>query len=188
MAEDGRTITELLRRLRADEPGALDELMPLIYAELHRLAARHLRGERPGHTLCPTELVSEAYLRLMQGSHPEPNDRAHFFAIAARTMRQILVDHARKRNAAKRGDGKRPATLDEALVAVDQPEMVIALEEALSALEQQDERKARVVEHIHFGGLTQEEVAAVLGVSVNTIARDLRFAEAWIGKRLRNES
>jgi RNA polymerase sigma factor (TIGR02999 family) len=177
-------VTLLLRDWRAGDRAALDELIPKIYAELHRLAAKYLRGERVDHTLRPTDLVSEAYLRLADGEHPDWNDRVHFFAIAARTMRQILVDHARKRNAVKRGDGERPVTLDEGLVAVDRPEAMIALDEALSALETFDERKARVIDLHYFGGLTHQEVAEVLGVHANTVARDLRLAEAWIHRHL----
>jgi RNA polymerase sigma factor (TIGR02999 family) len=187
MAEGARTVTLLLRSWRAGDRAALDELIPLIYDELYRLAAGYLRGERPGHTFRPTDLVSEAYLRLADASQPEWNDRVHFLAIAARTMRQILVDHARKRNAAKRGDGARPVTLDEQLIAVERPEAMIALDEALSALEKFDERKARVIELHYFGGMTQDEVAGVLDVHVNTVARDLRLAEAWIQRHLHGD-
>ena len=179
-----RTVTLLLRDWRAGDRGALDDLMAVVYAELHRLAAGYLRGERPGHTFRPTDLVSEAYLRLADGATPELNDRVHFFAIAARTMRQILVDHARKRNAAKRGDGMQAVTLDERIEAEGRPTEVIALDEALSALEAIDERKAKVIELHYFGGMTQEEIAAALDVHVNTVARELIFARAWIHSRL----
>jgi RNA polymerase sigma factor (TIGR02999 family) len=188
MGEEARTVTLLLRDWRAGDRAALDELMPQVYAELHRLAAGYLRHERPGHTLRPTELLSEAYLRLVGSGHPEWNDRVHFFAIAARVMRQILVDHARKRGAGKRGAGERPATLDEQIAAVDRPEELVALDAALVALGAFDERKARVVELHYFGGLTQEEIAAVLDVHVNTIARDLRVAEAWLHRELSAET
>jgi len=181
---EARTVTALLRDWRDGDPAAADELLPLIYAELHRLAARHLRGERPGHTLRPTDLVSEAYLRLSGGAQPEWNDRVHFFAIAARTMRQILVDHARRRRADKRGGGERPITLDEAVADAGRPGDLLALDEALVELARFDERKARVIELHYFGGLTQDEVAEVLGVHVNTVARDLRLAEAWIHRHL----
>ncbi len=187
MDEGPRTVTMLLRDWRAGDRAAFDEVIPLIYGELHKLASGYLRGERAGHTLRPTDLVSEAYLRLADADHPEWNDRAHFQAIAARTMRQILVDHARKRNAVKRGDGEQPITLDEGLVTVERPEAMIALDAALSALEEFDERKARVIELHYFGGLTQEEVAGSLGVHVNTVGRDLRVAEAWIHRHLRGE-
>ncbi len=187
MKEGAKTVTLLLRDWRAGDRAALDELIPLIYAELHRLAAGYLRGERADHTFRPTDLVSEAYLRLAEGTHPEWKDRVHFLAIAARTMRHILVDHARKRNAAKRGDGERPVTLEEGLVAVERPEAMIALDEALSALEKFDERKARTIELHYFGGMTQEEVAGALEVHVNTVRRDLQLAEAWIHRHLRGE-
>lgn len=174
----------LLRDWRAGSDKALEELMPLVYAELHKLAASYMRGERPGHTLRATDLVGEAYLRLADGTKPEWNDRVHFFAIAARTMRQILVDHARKRQAEKRGSGDRPITLDEGVVGTDRPEELLALDEALDALKRQDERKARAIELHYFGGMTQEEIAGVLDVHVNTVARDLKLAEAWIHRHL----
>jgi RNA polymerase sigma-70 factor, ECF subfamily len=179
-----RTVTLLLRDWRAGDRGALDDLLPMVYAELHKLAAGYLRGERPGHTFRPTDLVSEAYLRLADGAAPESNDRVHFFAIAARTMRQILVDHARRRKAGKRGDGQAPVTFDDDVVGAGASADVLALDEALAALEAQDERKARVVELHYFGGMTQEEIALALDVHVNTIARDLVFARAWIHRRL----
>ena len=182
-----RTVTMLLRDWRGGNESALQELMPLVYAELHKLAASYMRGERAGHTMRPTDLVGEAYLRLAEGTQPELNDRVHFFAIAARTMRQILVDHSRKHNASKRGSGDRPITFDEGLVGGDRPEELLALDDALEALGKFDERKARAVELHYFGGLTQDEIAGVLGVHVNTVARDLKLAEAWIHRHLRGE-
>jgi RNA polymerase sigma-70 factor (ECF subfamily) len=178
-------VTSLLRDWQRGDRSALDELMPLIYDELHRLASHYLRGERPGHTFRPTDLVSEAYLRLALSDHQTAwSDRVHFFAIAARSMRQILVDHARKKTAGKRGAGERPVTLDEGLVGSDRHDELVAVDEALEALSKEDERKARVVELHYFGGLTHDECATVLGVHVNTIGRDLRFAEAWIQRHL----
>jgi RNA polymerase sigma factor (TIGR02999 family) len=182
-----RTVTMLLRDWHGGDREAFDELMPLVDAELHRLAASHLRGERPGHTLRPTDLVSEAYLRMADGAQPDGwNDRVHFFAIAARSMRQILVDHARKRTTAKRGSGDRPITLDENAIPTDRPEELLALDEALEELAKFDERKARAIELHYFGGLTQDEIATALAVHVNTVARDLRLGEAWIHRRLRD--
>jgi RNA polymerase sigma-70 factor (ECF subfamily) len=178
------SVTGLLHAWRAGDRGALDALMPLVYGELHRLAAGHLRGERPGHTFRPTELVAEAYLRLAAGHAPETHDRVHFYAIAARVMRQVLVDHARRRNAGKRGDGEAPVTLDEDVVGGAGTTAVLELDEALAALAALDERKAQVIELHYFGGMTQEEIAAALDVHVNTIARDLTFARAWIKRRL----
>src|SRR5687768_9966681 len=134
MSDRPRTVTVLLRDWRGGDQSALDALMPLVYAELHKLAASYMRGERAGHTMRATDLVGEAYVRLAEGTQPDLNDRAHFFAIAARTMRQILVDHARKRSAEKRGSGDRPVTFDEGLVGAERPEEIVALDEALEAL------------------------------------------------------
>ena len=184
MAEVARTVTVLLRAWRSGDRGALDELIPIIYGELHRLAGTFLRGERPGHTFSPTDLVSEAYLRLGSAQPEQWNDRVHFFALAARAMRQALVDHARRRTAGKRGGGERPVTLDEQLVAAGRPEELLLLDEALTALAAEDERKARVVELHYFAGLTQAEIALALEVHANTVARDLRFAQAWLQRRM----
>ncbi len=180
---EGKTVTLLLRAWRAGERTALDELMPIVYDELHRLATRYMRGERDGHTFRPTDLVSEAYLRL-GGASPEWNDRLHFFAVAARSMRQVLVDHARKRDAGKRNAGVRPAALDERIAASDRPAQLVALDEALAALAGFDARKARIVELHYFGGLSKGEIAELLGVHHNTVGRDLRIAEAWLHREL----
>lgn len=177
-------LTDLLRAWRRGDRAAFDEIVPLIYDELRRLAIFHLRGERPGHTFSPTELISEAYLRLMGGTGLELHSRAHFFAIASRSMRQILVDHARKRCADKRGAGERPVAFDEMLVATDRPWELVALDDALEDLAKFDERKARVTELHYFGGLTQEEIAAVCDLHVNTVSRDLRLSQAWLRARL----
>jgi RNA polymerase sigma factor (TIGR02999 family) len=184
-----KTVTVLLREWHGGDSEALDQLMPLVYSELHRLAARYMRGERAWHTFRPTDLVSEAYLRLADPSQAQAgwNDRLHFFAIASRTMRQVLVDHARKRDAVKRGDGARPVTFDEAKIVSEAPEDMLALEEALAALEKLDDRKARAIELHYFGGMKHDEIAEVLGVHVNTVARDLRFSEAWILRHLRGQ-
>jgi len=182
-----KTVTLLLRDWRSGDQAALDELLPLVYAELHKLASRHMRGERANHTLHATDLVSEAYLRLADAGHQEWNDRVHFFAIAARTMRQILVDHARKRNAGKRGDGERPVTFDENAAAAERPENLLALDEALTALAKLDDRRARVLELTYFAGMKQDEIAAAIDIAVSTVARDLRFAEAWLCSYMREE-
>jgi RNA polymerase sigma-70 factor, ECF subfamily len=176
----------LLREWRAGKQEAFDELVPLVYGELHRIAYAHLRGERSNHSFKPGDLVSEVYVRLAQAEDaPELEDRVHFFAIAARTMRNILIDHARARTAAKRGDGARPVTFDEALVAGDErSDELVALDDALKALALLDERKARTLELHYFGGMTQTEIAEALGVHINTIARDLRLAEAWIHRHM----
>lgn len=180
-----KTVTRLLRGWREGNQAALDELLPLVYDELHRLAASCMRAERPDHTLRPTELVSEAYMRLVDGDPLDLSDRAHFYAIAARTMRQVLVDSARKRCASKRGSGERPITFDDVRVASDRPEDLVALDDALSAFARRYPRQAKTVELVYFGGFTQEEIAAMHGVHVNTVARDLRFAEAWVSDYLR---
>jgi RNA polymerase sigma factor (TIGR02999 family) len=181
-------LTSLLRAWQRGDRAAFDEIVPLIYDELRRLAAFHMRGERPEHTFGPTDLISEAYLRLAGGAQLEFKDRAHFFAIASRSMRQILVDHARKRCADKRGAGERPAEFDETRVAIDRPWELVALDGALEELTKFDERKARVTELHYFGGLTQDEIAAVCDIHVNTVARDLRLAEAWLRSRLRADA
>ena len=185
VASDAHNVTVLLRDWREGDLDALDKLVPIVYGELRRLAATFLSSERPGHTLRPTDLVSEAYLRLIGAEPHQLNDRAHFFAIAGRNMRQILVDHARKRGRAKRGGGETPVTLVDNVIAADRPEALIALDDALVALEAIDARKAKAIELSYFSGLSQAEIADVLGVHVNTVARDLKLAEAWIHRHVR---
>ena len=178
-------VTTLLRAWgQRGDHAAFDKIWPLIYDELQRLAVRLLRRERSGYTLAPTDLIHEAYLRLAGGMQLEFKDRAHFFAIAARCMRQILVDRARRRRAEKRGSGNRPAVLDENRIAVEWSWDLVALDDALEELAKHSERKARVIELHYFGGLTQEEIATVCDVHVNTVARDLRFSEAWLRRHL----
>jgi RNA polymerase sigma-70 factor, ECF subfamily len=169
----------------ADSGDSLNELTKTLYEELHKIASGYMRVERPGHTLRPTELVSEAYERLAKGAAFRFKDRAHFCGIVARVMRQVLVDAARKRRASKRGGGERAITFNDAQVSTDQPENLIALDEALSALARKYERKARVVELFYFGGLSQEEIAVMFNVHVNTVARDLDFAESWVNRHVR---
>lgn len=177
-------VTHLLRAWSAGDEGALDRLIPVVYDELRRLAAGHMRRERPGHTLTPTALVSEAFLRLSGGEHPTYEDRVQFFAVAARHMRRILVDHARRRTAGKRGGRDRPVTLDEEMVSGSRPDDLVALDDALAALEALDPRKARTVELHYFGGLGHKEIGAALGVHENTVARDLRLAQAWLHREM----
>jgi RNA polymerase sigma factor (TIGR02999 family) len=183
MSETRARITGLLRAWRDGDAGALDRLGTLLHAELRRLAAAHLRRERRGHTFTPTELVSEAFARLL-GAEVDWTDRIHFIAAAAQHMRRILVDHARKRRAEKRGGGERAVTLDEALVGSQRPHALLALDDALNALAAHDERKARVIELHYFGGMTQPEIAALLEIHVNTVARDLRLAQAWLAREI----
>ena len=175
----------LLRGWRDGDRGALDELLPLVYAELRAIADAYMRRERADHTWRPTDLIGEAYLRLAGADGPELEHRAHFFGIAARTMRQILVDHARHHRRAKRGGGEAVVPLDEALVGVERPDALLALDDALTALAKLDERKARCVELHYFAGLTQQEIGNVLDVHVNTVARDLKLGELWLHRELR---
>jgi RNA polymerase sigma factor (TIGR02999 family) len=183
------TVTQLLQEWRDGRREALDRLVPLVYDELRRRAGARLREERPGHTLAPTALVHEAYLRLV-GADVDWQDRVHFFAVAARLMRQILVDHARTRNRVKRGSGARPVTLDEAVAvtpAAASPALV-DLDDALADLARQDERKARVLELHLFAGLTYEEIGTALSLSPATVHRELRLARAWLERELRHRA
>jgi RNA polymerase sigma factor (TIGR02999 family) len=184
-----RTVTDLLRAWGDGDLAAVDELVPMVYGELRRQARRCMRAQEPGHTLQTTALVHEAYLRLIGQSHVEWKSRAHFFGVAAKAMRSILVDHARARNAAKRGGAARPVTLSEAsdIEAASDTERgvdVLALDEALSRLDELDPRKGRLVELRYFGGLGIEEAAVVLGVSPATVKREWTTARAWLKREL----
>jgi RNA polymerase sigma-70 factor, ECF subfamily len=178
-------VTALLRAWGDGDASALEALLPLVERELHRLAERYMRGERPGHTLQPTALVNEAYLRLVQVSAVRWQNRAHFLAMAARTMRRILVDMARARDYQKRGGRAPRVPLDDVDVAApDAGADVVALHDALEALTLEDARKGQVVELRYFGGLSVEETAEVLAVSPETVMRDWRFAKAWLSRAL----
>ena len=182
-------ITAFLRQWSDGDRTALDRLVPVVYDQLRRLAHDRLRDERPGHTLNTTALVHEAYIRLVDVREVRFRDRAHFLAMAARVMRRVLVDYARSRNALKRGTGVVPAPLEEALLVPDAVVGVVEeLDDALERLEVEDERAARAVEHRYFGGLTLEETAEVLAVSVSTVKGDLRFARAWLARELGDEA
>jgi len=185
MAEPlSQEVTRLLIAWRRGEPAALDELIPLVYDELRRIAAHYLRQERRGHTLQTSALVNEAFLRLI-GQTVDWRNRAQFFGIAARLMRQILVDHARHHGRAKRGGGQIQVALDEALdVAKTRDADLVALDEALTALAQFDPQQSRVVELRYFGGLTIAETAEVLGVSDSTVEREWNLARAWLLREL----
>jgi RNA polymerase sigma factor (TIGR02999 family) len=177
-------VTDLLAASRRGDPAAFDQLLPLVYDELHVVAERHMRGERPEHTLQPTALVHEAFLRLA-GVNVPYEDRSHFIRAASQAMRRVLVDHARARNAAKRGGNLR-VTLDESLVPQDDGVVdLLVLDDALSRLAAAEPRWARVVELRFFGGLEVVEVAAALGISTATAKRDWQFARAWLAKALR---
>ena len=178
-------LTRLLLAWRDGEPGALDRLAPLVYDELRRQARRQLHGERAGHTLQPTALVHEAFLRLVEQRRAQWQNREQFFAVASRAMRRVLVDHARARMAAKRGDGQTLVALDEARAPSASPGVdVLALDRALDRLAGLDPRQARVVELRYFGGLTAPETAAALDVSLATVNRDWAMARAWLFREL----
>ena len=178
-------MTALLTDWSRGDAGALDQLVPLVYAELRRIAARQLRGERSNHTLQPTALVNEVYMRLVDQRQVAWQDRAHFLGVAAQSMRRILVDHARRRDAGKRGDGAAAVSIDNAreiAAAGDLP--LLALEDALARLEALDPGLARIVELRAFAGLTIDEAAHVLGVSPSTAKRSWRTAKAWLNREL----
>lgn len=183
------SISRLLKRSRDGDREAMSELVPLVYHELRRIAASYLRSQRPGHTLQPTALLNEAYIRLAGAEVQQWNGRTHFFATAAAIMRNILVDHARERQAEKRGGGVTPLPLELARNhAAETPAHLVALDEALRALAAFDERKARVLELRYFGGLSVEETAEVLGISVATVGREARFAAAWLKREIDGET
>jgi RNA polymerase sigma factor (TIGR02999 family) len=177
-------ITALLEAWREGDQTALEKLTPIVYKELHRLAGRYMRGERPGHSLQTTDLVNEAYMRLVDYKRMHWQNRAHFFAVSAQLIRRILVDHARRRNL-KRGAGIRHVSLDEVAVAGGgRSADLVALDDAMKALAQVDPRKERVVEMRFFGGLSVEETAEVLKVSTVTVMRDWSTAKAWLYREL----
>ena len=178
-------VTNLLIELKNGNRDAESRLMPLVYGELRRLAGLYMRGERPGHTLQATALVHEAYLRLVGHEDVDWQNRAHFFGVAANLMRRILVDHARAKQAKKRGGGDQKVSLDQAvLVRPEAPEQFLALDEALERLAKRDPRQARIVELRYFGGLSEEETAEVLEISVRTVKRDWNVARAWLYQQL----
>jgi RNA polymerase sigma factor (TIGR02999 family) len=179
-------ITSLISRSRDGDRSALDELVPLVYAELRRIAAGYLRQERPNHTLQPTALVNEVYLRLVGADHPDYLDRTHFLGVAAYLMRQVLTEHARRRQAAKRGSGLAPIALNEALdFSPERATTVIALDDALTALAAVDADQARLVELRFYAGMTAEEIATLTGISVHRVRYRLRTALAWLHREVR---
>lgn len=188
MTENAGDATQLLRAFGRGEPEAAEKLLPLVYAELRSLAAGYFRQERPDHTLEPTALVHEAFMRLVDQTDVAWKDRTHFFAVAATAMRHILTDHARKRNAAKRGGNWERITLADAVTPpVESSIDVVALDNALTRLAALDTRKHRIVELRFFGGLTVDEVARVLEVSRTTVESDWRGAKAWLSLELSKE-
>jgi len=188
MAASPQQVTQLLVAWGSGDTAALDELMPLVYEELRRLAHQCMSRERPGHTLQTSALVNEAYLRLVDQKNIHWQDRAHFFGIAARLMRQVLVDHARKRRYAKRGGDARRVPLDEAMIVSEERAAdVVALDEALKSLAEIDPRKSQIVELRFFGGLSIEEAAEVLKVSPGTIMREWTLAKAWLRREMTSD-
>ena len=183
---DAGALTQMLARWEAGDRDALAELIPAVYDDLRRIAKHHLAGERAGHTLAPTALVNEVYLRLGNYDNISWQNRAHFFAMASKIMRRVLVDYARKRHAAKRGGNESAVTLLESRQADGRVEEVdlIALDEALTKLEALDERQCQVVQMRYFGGLKNDEIATVLGVSVPTVKRDWAVARVWLRRAL----
>jgi RNA polymerase sigma-70 factor (ECF subfamily) len=183
-------VTELLSQYRAGRREALDQLVPVVYGELRAIAARYLRGEWAGHTLQPTALVHEAYMRLVDQREVEWQNRAHFFGVAAQIMRRLLVDHARGRNRRKRGGGLLMVPLEENDVAGPAPDEgldLVALDDALERLTALSPQQARIVELRYFGGLSIEETAEVLGVSTMTVKRGWAMARAWLHRELSGE-
>lgn len=186
-AQDPRDhhVTRLLHDWARGDQQALERLTDLVYPELHRIASQHLRRERQGHTLQPTALVSEAYLRLVQQPDKQWNDRGHFFAVAARIVRNVLVDHARARDAGKRGAGAMTVMLTESSAKVPAPEVnLLDLDTALRELERLDPQHSRIVELRYFAGLSVEETAAVVGVSESSVKRDWVLAKTWLRRRM----
>ncbi len=178
-------VTQLLTDLQIGRPGAADELLPLVYQELRRIAAAYMRRERPDHTLQATALVHEAYLQLVDQTRVDWKNRAHFFGVAAQLMRRILVEHARAHQAQKRGGGAGKIALEEVAAAFPQKDLtLVALDDSLQQLEKMDPRQSRVVELRFFGGLTTEETAEVMGISTATVEREWRAARAWLHSQL----
>jgi RNA polymerase sigma-70 factor, ECF subfamily len=181
----GGQVTEFLRAWSDGDRAALDRLTPIVYDELHRLARRYMKGERPGHSLQTTALVNEAYMRLVDYKRMNWQNRAHFFAVSAQLMRRILVDHARRRNL-KRGGGVQHVSLDQtAMVGSERAADLVALDDAMNLLGKLDPRKVQVVEMRFFGGLSVEETAEVLKVSAPTVMRDWSTAKAWLYRELK---
>ncbi len=185
MSVPQQDVTQLLHNWQKGDEAAMNQLMPLVYDELRKIAAAYLHREGAAHTLQTVELVNEAYLRLIDQSRVNWQSRSHFYGIAAQMMRRILVDHAREKQAAKRGSGAAPVTLDDALnVSARRDVDILALDDALQTLAQFDPRQSRVVELRYFGGLELTEVAEVMGIAVSTVKRDWNLAKAWLYHQL----
>jgi RNA polymerase sigma-70 factor (ECF subfamily) len=188
MDSDGDQVTQLLKAMHAGDAQAAENLLPLVYAELHRLAKAYMRRERPDHTLQATALINEAYLRLV-GEDVDWNSRAHFIGVAANVMRRVLVDYARSRNAEQRGGGlQRVEMQDELAISTEQLDEVEQLDEALKKLEKENPRQARVVELRYFGGLSVEQIGALLQIAPRSVKRDWALARIWLFRELRPEA
>jgi RNA polymerase sigma factor (TIGR02999 family) len=184
-AAGSQEVTQLLADWRHGDRAALEKLTPLVYEELRRLAHNYMQGQRSDHTLQTTALVNEAYVRLADQTRPNFTNRSHFLAVAAKAMRQILVNHAKAAQRQKRGAGSAKVELDEAaLVSPEEPKVILDLNDALERLATLDSRKAQVVELSYFGGLKQDEIAEVLKISIVTVRRDWVFAKAWLYSEL----
>ena len=189
MESPSQDITVLLSSVRNGDSAAMQQIIPLVYGELRKLAGRYMRLERPDHTLQPTALVNEAFLRRAQGQNITWENRAQFFGIAARLMRQILIDHAREHSAAKRGSGQKAMALDEGLVySADKAGEMVALDDALQRLERLDARQSRIIELRFFGGLSVEETAEVMGISPRTVKREWSIARLWLHREVSREA
>ena len=185
MAAPNTSITVLVHEYANGDRAALDRLLPMVYAELRRIARKHLRDERQDHTLQPTALVHEMYARLVGQTPPDLRDRIHFLSVAAHVMRQILIDHARTKCAQKRGGRQEKLSMDEYQhVCMEKPAIMVRIDDALNKLARHDARKARLIEMRFFGGLTAEESASVLELPVNVVRRELRVAQAWFQREL----
>jgi RNA polymerase sigma-70 factor (ECF subfamily) len=189
MSDDSGEVTRLLRQLKVGREDAAAELAPLIYQELHRLAAACMRRERPEHTLQPTALVNEAYIRLVGQRDVRWQNRSHFYGIAARVMRRVLLDYARKRQSGKRGGQQKKVEFDENMCGSDQQlEAALAVDECLQRLERLDPQQGRVVELRFFAGLNVEDTAQILGISTATVKREWQFAKAWLQREMNGEA
>lgn len=185
MADSPNSVTQLLVAWGEGDEAARDELMAIVYQELHRLAHSYMKNESPGHTLQTSALVNEAFLRLVDQKHVKWQNRAHFFGIAAQMMRRILVDYARSRNYAKRGGGIPEVSLEEALIlSPERTEQIVVLDETLDRLAEFDARKSKIVEFRFFAGLNIEETAEILDVSPGTVMRDWTLAKAWLRREM----
>ncbi len=188
MATERQLVTQLLQQWSGGNKQALDELMPVVYQQLHKLAARCMRAERTNHTLRATALVHEAYLKLVDADVAW-QDRVHFFAVSARLLRNILVDHAKANKRQKRGGGAERITFDDAvLIGPETPAGILDVDEALKRLAAHDERKSQIIELLFFGGLTYDEAAAALQISPATVHRELKMAKAWLSRELSQPS